>query len=625
MPSDVLAPARRPSALRAAAALVALALGTEALLALAPLARGPLTFDVGPSTGRYGTGLSGSEERPPSTFRWTTSHAGIAAPLFLSGSGATLAIRAARFVDEPTNVHVSVAGRPAGVFRARPGGFKVHRLALPDLDGPAWFDLLSDDPRLGVALDWLRIEDARVRVPLAHWRLRLLAPGTAIAATLAGMAPAAALLAGAVVGVAVAAAAALDPFALAHVSTRIALPAVALTMGAAVLVRGRPRRQVVVLAFLASYLLKGWALFHPSYFYNDVRNNLRYVAALRDDGRPLAVRNRDAQVKVGVAYPRVVAGRKYAFPYSPVFFLPFTPLHDDAVVESIKQVALAAAAAETVVVFLLAGLALGPGAGSAAAVLAAVLPPLHSRLALAMWSTVAGHFLDTLVLLALVAIAARGATRARLGLLFSAVAAALLTYVSSLFNLTLLLLAHAAMVRRHVLAMLATLVAATGLTVAVLYRDFALTFFREIVPALVAGGAPGGGARMGLLESVSLALSRIPLFFGLGHTLLALAGLLVVRGQARPEVWRTLLAAAAALAGLIALRGLSMGLFKDLKEVEFASPLVAFFAGATLEALAARGPRERRAAVLLAVGLVAFSLGKDAGYFSEHTSLAGLP
>ena len=154
--------------------------------------------------------------------------------------------------------------------------------------------------------------------------------------------------------------------------------------------------------FLAGYLVKGAVLFHPAYFYNDVAQQPALRARRSGTGRAAcAARNHAAQVQVGVAYPRVVAGRKYAFPYAPVFFLPFTLLPEEGIVRAIKHVALFCAAAE-VVARLRAGAALlgrAPGGRGAAAV-AVLLPPLYSRLLLAMWSTIAGHLLDTAVIVA---------------------------------------------------------------------------------------------------------------------------------------------------------------------------------------------------------------------------------
>jgi hypothetical protein len=379
---------------------------------------------------------------------------------------------------------------------------------------------------------------------------------------------------------------------------------------------------VLVLAFLAGYVLKGAALFHPSYFYNDVRNNLRYVLALRDGRGALPERNRTAQVQVGVAYPRVVGGRKYAFPYAPVFFLPFSLLPEERIVEALKHVALLCASAEAVAVFALARLALGPGAGVGAAVASVLLPPLYSRLLLAMWSTVAGHLLDTLVVLATALLAARPASVRRSLAQAGGTLAAFLTYISSLFNLTLFTGSAALLLPRLAWRLVAGWAVAAAVTVGWLYAGFVVLFFREILPAAVAGGgmageggAPGGGA--------TEALFRIPLFYGWGYPALAVAGFVLLRRRAPPAVFRALAAYALAALALVALRAFGGGLFRDLKEIEFAAPLVALTAGTALEELASRGRRGRWAAALVLSGLVAFSAGRYVEYARAHSALAG--
>ncbi len=338
------------------------------------------------------------------------------------------------------------------------------------------------------------------------------------------------------------------------------------------------------------------------------------MAALRRGPGSLVERNAEAQVKVGVAYPRMVGGRRYAFPYSPLFFVPFGWLPPERVVESMKQVA--AAAAEVVVVFFLAR-ALG-SPGILAAGLAALLPPLHSRLLLAMWSTVTGHLLDSLVVLSAMHLAtpALGAWARHAGL----VLLAFLTYVSSLFNLGMFTSLQAPRQRRLALRLLAGTAGTAGITVGWLYGPFVVTFVREIVPAL-GQSAPGGDADA--TAGVLPALSRVVIFYGYALPPLAGAGVILLRRRADPRAPPSS-PPTRARSWLMALRAFSGGLFKDLKEIEFASPLVALGAGAALEALAERGRAGVAAAALALHGLAVFCLGRYAEYVATHTALAGL-
>jgi len=156
------------------------------------------------------------------------------------------------------------------------------------------------------------------------------------------------------------------------------------------------------------------------------------------------------------------------------------------------------------------------------------------------------------------------------------------------------------------------------LTVGLLYRDFVVIFVREILPAaLTAHGSEGG-----VLDSAGTTLERIWIFYGFGFPALSVAGFVLLRRRARPEAARVVTAYALAFAGLLLLRSVPGGLFKDLKEVEFAVPLVALTAGASLEELAARGRLGRWAAALVAVGLAGFSLARYANYVATWTALA---
>jgi hypothetical protein len=241
-----------------------------------------------------------------------------------------------------------------------------------------------------------------------------------------------------------------------------------------------------------------------------------------------------------------------------------------------------------------------------------------------MWSTVAGHFLDLLAILVAAALAARPARRGGAALFFGAVLAALLTYVSSLFNLTFFSACWAALERPRARLIAALWALAVALTVGLLYRDFVAQLALEILPA-VWGGGTGGGERLTLSDSVLTALRRIPLFYGFGFPALAAAGLVLARRRAGPAVYRVVAAYALAFGGLVALRAFSLGLFKDLKEVEFVGPLVALLAGASLDALWERGREGRAAALLLAGGLVVFGLVRYREYWLTYTFLAGIP
>jgi len=577
----------------------------------------PITIDIGPSTGRYGSGFEDSEETPPTTSRWTRSLAEFDVPLTVDASMARFSVRAARYLDEPTRITVTVDGQPFVSFEQPRGRQRIQEVEAPLPEGPLRLGFSSEDPKLGMAVDWIRIEGARWRIPLDEWTVWILPIGLFGALVLSGAPVGVAVGATALGLAALATMAAIDPFAFVHVLRDIAVPTLVCSMVTALLFRGQT---ALVLAVAATVLLKGGFLFHPSYFYNDVRQNDRYVGALRSYEGSIMERSRKAQVDLGVGYPRIVAGRKYAFPYSPVFYLPFTqlPPDRDLVVRAIKHVALFSTVIEVVVASVLAR-SLLPSAATAAAWFTFAFPILTSRMLYAMWSTLAGHALDVLVVVVAVRMLERPKDSRSAGLLFAATLGTFLTYVSSLFNTSaflVILALLAAAVRGRVIAL--WLIAAL-LVVLGMYGDFTRTFVSEIVPAIVSGSghAAGNPAAVAGSDTGSLqgAFSRIVLFAGWGFPLFAVAGVTLVARRKDPAA-TVVKAYALAFVSLVLLRGLSFGLFKDLKEIEYAGPGFAILAAVALGRMESRAAR-----ALVATGLVVTGVWMQYGYFQTWSQL----
>ena len=620
-------------------AVLLLALAAPALYLAVAGVPAPVTvlFNLGPNDADYVTGFEPHYEIDgPVATRWTTYRAEVDLPLTLRGGPADLSYRFSRVLPETAVVDVRLAGGLVDRFTCRGGVWTtrtVHLAALPST--PLRIELVIDshDRRnLGLKLDWIRLDASGGRVgfrDLAAWRPLMLVVIAFVLFRVSGLSPEMAALHTLPWPVATWLWGRADPFALAHVLSKVTLPALALTAACAAIMRGRPGGRWVVPLFLAGYLLKGAGVFHPAYFYPDVQNHGRYVQAYAEAFGSIAERGVAAQRKVNTAYPRFVGGRPYAFPYSPVFFIPFTPLAADSarVEDALRHVGLAAAAAEVPAVFWLGSLALGPGAGVAAAAVAAFLPPLYSRLLYAMWPTIAGHLLDVLAIGAALALARRPARKAPLLAFGLLTLAAFLTYISSLFNLALFIVCLALLERRRAPVLLGVLAAAAGATVLWLYGPFTRAFLFEIVPGLAHGAgvatpaSASGPAPGGLLA----AMSRVPLFYGWGLPALTVAGLVLVRRQADPPARHVLAAYGLAFVALVLMRGLGGGLFRDLKEITFVGPLVAITAGASLETLARRGRRGWVAVVLLAVGLLAFWAERYRFYFSTYDSAVMRP
>lgn len=622
----------RRSLLTAAAALAAVLAFGELSRFAASFARPAMDFDLGPSTGEYLQGFTESEERLPVTFRWTGERASLRLPLETSEGEATLLIRYARFLEGSATVRLFADGVPAGSFSARSGRFRTQEMPITLGPGPFELELLVDDPdpsRLGIAVDWVRIEHAQFRLRESSLAPRLVLLGLFVLSTLLGLSlRTSVLVTGATAG-AQALWFASSPFAMAHVHRQMAyagLIATALVAFAFIRHRGSAARFVPLL-FFAAYALKGAALFHPSYFYPDVRLHRRHLETFATAEGSIVERGIAAQKVAQTAYPRRVAGKDYAFPYSPVFYVPFTWFdslrgNPRGIEAAMKHVGLLFAALELPLVFLLARALIGAQAALWASALAIVLPPMVSRLLYAQWPTMAGHCFDLVALVFATQIASAPRQRKPFVLYAASGFVSCLVYVSSLINLSLFTGFLSLILERKRRWGLLLLWAGVGLaTVLLLYRPFLVAVFTEIVPALARGEGGGDGNPA---AGVTTTLLRIYYFYGIGFPALALAGLLLaLRNEAR-WVGRFLVVYLASFAALLALRAGS-GMFKDLKELVFAGPFVAVTVGLSLESLRRRGRAEWWAAIFIALGLVAFGAEKYLEYFHQHTTLAGLP
>jgi hypothetical protein len=587
-----------------------------------------VVFQLGPNDHRYLRGFARYYEIENGVVgtRWTTYHARIDLPLALEGA-AEVIYRFSRVFGETARVEIKLGDSTVDRFTARGGAIETRRTRLPPLPPrplSIGFEVDSHERRnLGLKLDWVAVAlgpEARLFL-LGESRLLFALLGSFLFALfrwggLGFRSSLASSLAFAGAGVS---AMHHDPFALVHVTAQLSLPLVALSAAAGLYLRRKEKGRLVLPLFVAGYLLRGFGLFHPQSFYGDVANARDYVEAFRETSGSLAERGVETQKKTNVGYPRTVAGKSYAFPYSPLYFLPFglsrTP---GGIEDGVRHAGLAASALTTLPMFWLASTAFSPAAGVLASLLWMFSPPVFSRLLLALHATLLGNFLDTLAIASVLALSFEPRSFRRLGTVFGATLASLLAYTSSLFSMGAFLLFESLLERRLALKLLGVVSIAGALTVTWLYFPFLVAFFREILPAIASG--PPAGAGDAASAPVRTALSRIPLFYGFLYPPLALAGLEIARRRADLRAFRVFAAWGFAFLLMVSLRAFGGGVFKDIKEIEIAAPLVAILSGGGLAALGRRGMTAMLAAAALTAGLALFGLARYRSYLELYAS-----
>lgn len=472
MPSDGSDGGGWASLLRnlAAGLVLAVAVWLGTLFAERTAQRALLNF--GPNDSEYATGLRDDWERDGRTiFHWTTLATRIRLPLGVRGDGFVLRLRARRHFLEPAHVVVAVDGRVVDTFELSAASapdprrpYTVREILLSAGTGatPLQIDLqsLSSNPRpLGIALDWIELErlagtGAWVTAPATVWRSLGLTVGVWLLLLAAGARPLAALAAGVALAATIATGLAHDPLAAERVLRLGLWPMLGVTGLCVALGRSRKAETALglgpgpVLAGLTALvglamLFRAALLFHPEFFYPDVRIHAVFARELGKLGIGEFLRSFTAnqfRYSLGLQYE---SGHWYAFPYPPAFYMLCWPLLKWAGLSpevAVSTLAALANSLETVVVFALAR-RFSPSGGAALAAAAAVplLPIFMVRLSLAYFPAILGHFVDALLLCFLTWRWKRLGEWRQALLLALLVAAALLCYTQSLLNLGLLL------------------------------------------------------------------------------------------------------------------------------------------------------------------------------------------
>jgi hypothetical protein len=592
-----------------------------------PVADNDVNLQLGPNDHRYLEGFATHYEIADGiATRWTTYHARVDLPLVLEGGPSEISYRFSRVFPETAEAALSLDGATVDRFSARGGAVETRRVpvtAASPTPISLGFEIDSHERRnMGLRLDWIRISvgpDAAVRLRgMARVLPALLAVFLYCLFLIGGLRLGSALLCASLFAGAVFAATRVDIFGVAHVVRELAAPLVVLSTVAALFLRGRPFGAWTIPIFVAGYLIKGYGLFHPTTFYPDVENARDYVEEFRDTSGSLAERGVATQERTNVGYPREIGGKAYAFPYSPLYFLPFGLARTPGGIEdAVRHAGLAASSLTALSVFWLASMIFSPRAGLLASLLWCFLPPVFSRLLLALHATLVGNLLDTLVIASVLALAYDPRSPRRLVVVSMTTFASLLVYTSSLFSVSSFMLFESILERKLALRLVVVLLVCGTITVTWLYWPFLFAFATEILPAL-ARGLPAPPAEV-QVSPAWLALSRVPLFYGFLYPALAIFGLLLARRR-DPRAFRVLAAWSLGVVLMVSLRAFGGGLFKDLKEIEFAAPLVAILSGASLSDLAGRGRWGKPAAAALVLALVVFGLARYRGYLETYAS-----
>jgi hypothetical protein len=586
-------------------------------------------LNIGPNDAAYLRGFTPRYEIEDGVgVHWTTYDASVELPLVVRGPF-ELSYRFQRILPQTAQVRVSVNDAVVDRFECR-GGRVLVRAAPIRSDGLTplriRFETDSHDRRnLGIRLDWIAAAlGPGAALAQRGWAARrpfLLIVGLFLLLRWAGFDTRRAAAFVTPLPAAIAVGLWIDPLVVAHLTLKLTLSTLLVTTAAVALLRARMQGRWLIVLFLASYLLKGAGVFHPRFYYPDVQVHRKFVTEFREAEGGVVERGLAAQKKERQAYRKMPNGRGYAFPYSPVFYLPFIAAlqSDEAIEDGMRHAALLAAASEVLLVFWLASLAFGAQAGIWGACLAVCSPILFSRLLYAMWPTLVGHVLDVMTIVAAFVYLRSPSRRHLVGLAVLTLLACL-TYIGSIFNLGLFLLILALLDRRKLLPLLLVAAGSLALTVTLLYAPFVAVFVSEILPQAARGAIAAASPTGGVLQELRNAAARVPFFWGWAIPAMSLGGLWLARSRADAAAWNILRAYLLTFLVLTTLRGLSRGLFKDLKEMTFVAPLTALLAALLLSDLARRGRRERIVTVLVAVGIAALGLGRAAGYFNTYRS-----
>ena len=631
-----------------------LGLLSASALFLAFQAPGDIFLDFGPNDARYVSGFREDFEiDEPTLIHWSRDRARVRLPFYLR-SPYEVTLRFKRHIEKPAEMRLFLDGEAVETFTVPRQDFTVRRFRNPNPGGGV-FELglvsRSEDRRpLGLALDWMSVRPSGgflSVIPTAPAFLALLSWVAAfyLLPRALGLGEPVSLLFGGAAAACLVVAALTHKLWPVHASMTLGLRAHVVTLLLALFYIWRRRKKGsffaeplarwAVLLVCAGMAVRLLALFHPDFYYPDVRTHSKFVSLIWTEGLSGFLSNHiDNQHRhlLGLQY---VSGRWVAFPYPPLLYLSIYPLSllKLPVEEWMMLVPTALLSVEALVLFAIGGkLGLGPRASLLAVLLHASARVLAFRLAVASYASLFGHFWDMLAVLYLALFFERlhrPLYGAGLGLL---VAISILSYAGSVLTLGLFVpfLCVAVLLCREARPSLRTAAALAGWPLAGALAA-AWIFYLQYIPELLGPSSgseafPGAGGLSALIEpkltpwaALSMAFYRLRLFYG---WLYALGGIALLarffwrRGKGvHPLALPLTLAASGTYLAMNFLRaGLgSTHIFQFSKDDLVILPVITLLFGGLLGAMWEKGALPRALALALLLGWAGWGLWSLSG------------
>lgn len=598
---------------------------------------GEIFLDFGPNDTRYVAGFREEFEiDEPTLIHWSTTRSTVRLPFSIRGPY-DVVLRFKRHVGAPAEVRFFLDSELVKTIHVPQQDFTLETLRSSGTSGEFQLALVSksNDPRpLGIALDWMLVRPAcsfgaLLPAPTAFAWLLSWVLAFYLVPRLLGIGRRTALLIGLGAMAALSSAAAANPLWPVHVCSTLGLRyhGLALALSAFFRIRrrsegsffSRPEAKWAALIVLFGSAIRLFALFHPDFYYPDVRTHSKFVSLIWTEGLSGFFNGYIENQHRHLLGLQLVGKEWLAFPYPPLLYLSVYPLSllQLPVEDWMKLLPTVLVAIEALALFPLGQrLGLSPRAALIAVALHASARVVGFRLAVASYAALLGHFCDTLLVLYLVLFFERLGRPVYGAGICLLVAVSLLSYAGSALVLGLFvpLLCLTLLVTRQPWERAAAIAAwaLAGALVAL------VSFYGQYVPELLgdrgftsASGLETRGLldlRLTPLDALWMSVHRARLFYLAPFGLVLVCGLAMMARSDAPILGKALaFAASGTFLGLNFLRsGLgATHIFQFSKDDLVILPVMVLVVGAAVDRLAQR----RAAGKWLAAGVVVLWVG----------------